>query len=219
MEQAQERFSRSNRMPSPARFFLRVALIFGVVSLMGLGNAAVTPRSVAEIQHSGLVDFQKEILPMMKNHCLACHNRSSAKAGLILETPADMLKGGDSGPALIAGRGEASLLFKVAAHQEEPIMPPANNKSAASDLSSEQLGLLRLWIDQGATGEGSGPAEVAWQALPEGLNAIYALAISQDGQFAACGRGHEISVYHLPSKRMVAQLEDPALAKVYERPP
>src|SRR6185503_17525032 len=55
---------------------------------------------IAKLKHASPVDFDREILPILKNNCLACHNKSTVKAGLVLETPPDMLKGGDSGPVI-----------------------------------------------------------------------------------------------------------------------
>jgi WD40 repeat protein len=45
------------------------------------------------------------------------------------------------------------------------------------------------------------------------IHPIYAVAVTRDGQFAACGRGNRISIYHLPSGQLVAQLVDPKLEK------
>ena len=47
------------------------------------------------------IDFDKQVLPILKANCLACHNRTSSKGDLLLETPADILKGGESGPAAV----------------------------------------------------------------------------------------------------------------------
>ena len=55
------------------------------------------PIAIARIDRKTPVDFEKEILPILKNNCLACHNKTTTKAGLILETPQDILKGGESG--------------------------------------------------------------------------------------------------------------------------
>ena len=164
-------------------------------------------------EHSAAVDFERELLPVLRKNCLACHNKTTAKAGLILESPADIRKGGDTGPAAVAGKGRESLVVKLAAHQDKPVMPPAGNKVEAANLSPTELGLLQLWIDQGATGELRGGGEIAWQALPPGLNTSYAVALSPDGQFAACGRGNQIFVYYLPSKELVVRLADPELAQ------
>src|SRR6266536_2176800 len=63
------------------------------------GENHAKPIPIATINRSNPLDFNQEILPILKNNCLACHNKTSAKAKLVLETPQDILKGGDSGPA------------------------------------------------------------------------------------------------------------------------
>ena len=55
--------------------------------------------------------------------------------------------------------------------------------------------------------------QVTWQPVPQTFNPIYAVAVSPDGQYAACGRGNRIHVYHLPTGRLAAQLADPQAAK------
>jgi WD40 repeat protein len=167
------------------------------------------PLAIAEVKRTDTVDFEREILPVLKNNCLACHNQTKAKADLILETPQTILKGGESGPAIVPGKSGESLLLKLAAHQDKPTMPPRENKVAATNLTPEQLGLVKLWIDQGAKGEVRATAPVNWQALPDGLNPIYAVALSQEGQFAACARANEIFVYHVPSRQLLTRLSDP----------
>src|SRR6185503_12796174 len=166
------------------------------------------PISIAEAKRTDTVDFEREILPVLKNNCLACHNQTKAKADLILETPQTILKGGESGPAVVPGKSADSLILKAASHQEKPTMPPRENKVAASDLTPEQLGLLKLWIDQGAKGEVRATAPLAWQPVPDALNPIYAVALSQDGQLAACSRANHIFVYHVPSRQLLTRLID-----------
>lgn len=193
-----------------ARCALILALFAGYVASAAEGGPAPKPLPVASLNRTAAVDFEKEILPIFKANCLACHNRTKAKASLVLETPADILKGGDSGPAIVAKQAEQSLLFKAAAHRQDPIMPPRENKVAAANLSAEQLALLKRWIDEGATGTVRGDSAVNWQPISQQLTPIYAVAITRDGQFAACGRANQIMVYHLPTRRLVATLADPA---------
>src|SRR5207244_7456073 len=169
------------------------------------------PITIAKIDRKTPVDFEKEILPILKNNCLACHNKTTTKAQLILETPQDILKGGESGKVVVPKRSGESLLLKIASHQVKPMMPPKDNKVAASDLTSEELGLIKLWIDQGAKGEVRGAGPIVWHPLPEGLNPIYAVALTRDGQYAACGRANQIFIYHLPSGQLVTRLTDPQL--------
>ncbi len=59
-------------------------------------------------------------------------------------------------------------------------MPPADNGVDALALSSEQFGLIKLWIDEGAKGEvTANAAPIDWQSLPPGMNPIYAVALSR----------------------------------------
>lgn len=173
---------------------------------------AQTPIPIAQVNRSEPIDFELEVLPILKRSCLACHNSSEAYGELVLETPATIGKGGDSGPAVVAGDGAASLLLKVASHQSEPIMPPPDNDVGAKTLTTQELGLLKLWIDQGATGMvRSVISPKNWRPLPPGVNPIYAATITRDGQFVACGRANQIFIYHAPTGQLVTRLTDPAL--------
>ena len=193
------------------RFIWTLLLLLETAAFPAEPDAAkgLQPILIAETKRSDAVDFEREILPMLKNNCLACHNQTKAKADLILETPQTILKGGESGPAVIPGKSAESLLLRVAAHQAKPVMPPRENKVAAANLTPEQLGLLKLWIEQGARGEVRAVGPVDWQPVPDTLNPIYAVALSQDGQFAACGRANQVFVYHVPSRQLVTRLIDP----------
>lgn len=166
---------------------------------------------VAELKRDTEVNFATEVYPFLKANCLACHNESKPKAGLSLESPQDMLKGGDSGPAIVAGKGAESFLFTTAAHLEDPAMPPANNKSKAENLKPDQLALLKLWIDQGAKGDAvSSAAPTSWTLL-KGPQPIYTAAISADGRYAAAARGQQVHLYDLKLGKLAASLRDPAL--------
>lgn len=175
---------------------------------------------IAEIKRDAAVDFEKEVLPLLKQNCVACHNATKAEGGLVLESPGTIAAGGDSGPAVVAGQGGESLLL-ARARGVDSIMPPEDNKVGAKPLSPEQLGLLKLWIDQGATGTVSGAAsEIQWQSLPPGINPIFAVALAPDGQYAACSRANQVFVYHVPTGKFTGKLSDPELVKsgVYQRP-
>ena len=169
---------------------------------------------IAALDRTSAIDFQSEVLPLLRVSCLACHNRTKAKAGLVLETPADILKGGDSGPAAVVSKGAQSLLLKAASHDPsvDSPMPPPDNKVNAPPLTGAQLGLIKLWIDQGARGKVHETVHVLWKPLASSLRPIYALAVSPDGRFAACGRGDEICIYALPAGQLIAHLDDPGLA-------
>lgn len=185
-----------------------------VVGSTGLNvNLAGPPIAIDTIQRAEPVNFEKEILPILQKNCLACHSASERQGGLILETAQGILKGGDTGAAAVPGKGLDSLLLKVASHQAEPVMPPEGNDVAANNLTSRELGLLKLWIDQGATGTGGidslSPKQM--NRLPRGLVAVQGLALTQDGQYVAFSRGNQILLHHVPTGQLLTQLTDPAL--------
>ncbi len=163
------------------------------------------PLPVAKSSRSMPVDFHEEIVPMLKANCTACHNKTTTKGGLNMETPALMLKGGESGPAIVPGKGSESLLFQSAMHDGDSDMPPKGNKVGAVNLSPEELALLKLWIDQGAKAGEKKKQEIAWQPLPPGLTPIYAVATSPGGELVACSRANQVFVYDVAAKKPIAQ--------------
>lgn len=176
--------------------------------LVGTASAQLP---VAELKRDTPVDFATEVYPFLKANCLACHNSTKAKADLILESPADMIKGGETAPAVEPGDGENSFLFTTAAHIEEPTMPPKNNKSKAKNLTPEQLALLKRWIDEGAEGGAvATPAPESWSLLT-GPQPILTSALSEDGRFAAVGRGQRVDLYDLRLEKLVTSLRDPSI--------
>ena len=187
-------------------------------------NTADAPEPIAieELAAETIVTFAADVLPILQKNCLACHNQTKGRGGLILESPEDILEGGDTGPAVVAKDREKSLLLTLVSHRDDPIMPPARNKVGAVPLTPEQLGILARWIELGATGNVTdlAGATIEWQSLPAGVNPIYSVVVTPDGQFAACGRANQIFVYHLPSGRLVDRLTDPALidAGLYDKP-
>ena len=133
-------------------------LLYAFLALGLFSSTAIQAElPIAEQKLPRPVDFASDVYPVLKANCLACHNSTKAKASLVLESPAAMLQGGDSGPAVEPGRSAKSLLFLTALHREEPIMPPPNNKAKATNLSPGELALLRQWIEEGAKGEAVAP--------------------------------------------------------------
>jgi WD40 repeat protein len=178
-----------------------VSFGFAAASLYG------APLPVAPVSHPAPVNFPSEVYPMLKANCIACHNKTTTKGGLNLETPDLMKKGGDSGSALEPGKGAESLLFQSAAHGGDTDMPPKGNKVGATNLTPEELGLMKLWIDQGAKPGEKISQAIAWKPLPPGLHPLYAVSLSAGGEIAACGRANHVFVYDLATRTQVAQWE------------
>lgn len=108
----------------------------------------MTPELLAKLPPSAgrPVDFVKDIKPLFDASCIQCHAKGKAKGGLSLETREVLLKGGESGPAVVPGKSsESRIVHLVSALDPENVMPMKGTKWTA-----EQVGLLRAWIDQGA---------------------------------------------------------------------
>lgn len=89
--------------------------------------------------------FEQHIRPMLVEHCYECHSQAAGKAegGLRLDSRQAMLTGGDSGPALVAGRPEESLLLE-ALNYETVEMPPKGK------LDAKAIEHFRTWVKAGA---------------------------------------------------------------------
>ena len=189
------------RTPSPTLF-----PSLGTLSLWAALFLAPSQRAAAAD-----LDFFKDIHPFLQPNCIPCHNKTTTKAKLNLETPEFIKKGGESGPGLIPGKAADSLMLQSAAHQGDSAMPPKDNKSGAVDLTPAQLSLLSTWIDQGAKSSLKRVETVALNALPKGVHPIYSVAMTADARTAACGRGGELFLYDLATRQLLSQLRDPSL--------
>ncbi|HBJ36383.1 MAG TPA: hypothetical protein DDZ51_16865 [Planctomycetaceae bacterium] len=90
------------------------------------------------------ITFEHDIRPLLKAHCWHCHGEEAAVEGnLDLRLVRSMHTGGDSGPAVIAGKADESLIVQRVVSGE---MPPGDVEMPAEDLAK-----IRRWIEQGAT--------------------------------------------------------------------
>ncbi len=192
-----------------------IATIIGATGCIFAGEKPPAVIPIAELKGHGPVDFAKEVLPILRQNCLACHGHPKPKADLNLENPPMIRKGGENGKVVILGKGAASDLIKICSGQDpEMFMPPLKNNVGAKALTPEQLGVIKLWIDQGAPGDANaGIDPLVWRPLPSGLNPILAVDVTQDGQLAACTRANQIYVYSLPAAQLSTRLADPELNK------
>jgi len=132
----------------------------------------------------------------------------------VMESVVAMTKGGDGGPAIVPGKAEESLLFLRASHRRDDPMPPVGNDAGARPLTPAELGLLAVWIDQGARGDATMAATVAtvWRRLPAGTGPALAVALAPDGDLVAAGRAGRLAVFDTATSARLADLVDPSLA-------
>ena len=89
--------------------------------------------------------FEKQVRPVLVEHCQKCHGAAKQWANLRLDSREAMLKGGDNGPAIVPGQPEASLLIRAVRHTDENLKMPENGK-----LADGQIAALVRWVEQGA---------------------------------------------------------------------
>ncbi len=196
-------------------------LLFGLSLLCsGLALADDKEAEVKKIEPEAVtlgrpVDFQKDVYPFLEANCVGCHNVAIDEGKLNLEEVDTILKGGKRGPAVVAKDPEKSLLFLLASRSQKPAMPPLPNQVDAHALSPKQVGLLKQWILEGASG-GSGSTQTAvnWQPLPGGIKSVYSIALAARTNIVAAGRGNQIYLYEVATGRELGQLFDPHLSSL-----
>ncbi len=106
------------------------------------GNLAKEPFAAAELS-------QHDVIPILLLRCTVCHGIRKQEGGLDLRTRASMLKGGKSGPAIVPGDPESSLLVKRVRAGE---MPPPRLVAEASvkPMPAPELEKIAAWIKGGA---------------------------------------------------------------------
>ena len=88
--------------------------------------------------------FEKQIRPLLAEHCQSCHGDQKQEGGLRLTTRESLLKGGETGRAVVPGKAEESLLIKVVGYLNEPKMPPKQK------LPDADIAKLKHWVALGA---------------------------------------------------------------------
>jgi len=125
----------------------------GVRALLSV-SVAISVCLVGALRAGEQPDYQKQIKPLLKERCFACHGALKQEANLRLDTAELIRLGGDSGKVVLPGKqaAESLLLERVSAKEIGYRMPPEHE---GEPLSSGQMDLLRRWIAAGA----SGPAD------------------------------------------------------------
>ncbi len=93
------------------------------------------------------VDFNKDVQPIFRQHCIKCHGPDKQESDLRLDRRSSLLRGGDFGePSLVPGKSAESFLIRIVTGKvPDVVMPPKGAR-----LSNKDIATLRAWIDQGA---------------------------------------------------------------------
>ncbi len=91
--------------------------------------------------------FKTDVHPVLEQHCFKCHSHTSRKikGGLILDSVSSIVVGGDTGPAVVSGKPEESLLLTAISGTDPDLkMPPKGER-----LSTQEIETIRNWISDG----------------------------------------------------------------------
>jgi hypothetical protein len=110
------------------------------------GPEARTPRNEQKI------DFERQIKPLLERSCAGCHGGERPRGLFRVDGRDAILKGGASGEAaIVPGRSEESPLIEyVSGSVPDSEMPPKSQRRRFPGLRTDDVALLRAWIDQGA---------------------------------------------------------------------
>ncbi len=111
--------------------------VVAIASISALGAAGDHSRRDARF-------FNRNVEPILRAHCLGCHNDTLKDSGLSLTSRNGLLLGGSRGPAIVPGYPEASLLIQ-ALRQDGALTMPPGGKLPANDIAK-----LAKWIKRGA---------------------------------------------------------------------
>jgi WD40 repeat protein len=199
-------------MRRPSHFTIASFLVVAwTLPPVGLGFGQDADDAMPADAPTRSLQFLTDVMPILRQNCLACHHGGLAEGGLNLETVANLHEGGYGGEAVDLESPAESLLLLRATGAEEPIMPPEDNQVGARRLTADQLALIEAWIAAGCPDEVSAADQMQWQSLPAAIQSVYAVAVAPNGLFALAGIGNRAESYHLPTGRKLGSLVDPEL--------
>ncbi len=106
--------------------------------------------------------FERKVRPLFVEHCYECHSTASGKSkgGLLLDSRQGWQSGGDSGPAIVPGDAEASLLVRAVRYTNPDLEMPPDGR-----LAAEQIQTLENWVRAGAPDPRDGTAPTSSSAI------------------------------------------------------
>ena len=121
-------------------------LVVAALSCLLTATLQADEPAANKISAEGRAFFEKEVRPLLVKRCFECHGRSEAKGGLSLASVDGWKQGGESGPAIVAGKPDESLLIEAINYGSWE-MPPAER---GGKLPEKEIAILTKWVEMGA---------------------------------------------------------------------
>ena len=94
------------------------------------------------------VDFESDVLPLLRTHCFRCHGSQKQEAGLRLDRRQAALAGGENGPVMVPGKPAESMLIERIRSTDDSILMPIESRQ----LRVQEISVPERWITQGMPG-------------------------------------------------------------------
>ena len=155
------------------------------------------------------VTYEKHVEPIFYKRCTVCHSGNLKEGKLDVSSYESLMKGGKRGESVKPGKSQDSLLYMAMSRSSKPFMPPRGEEPC----TSEDVAVVKLWIDQGAKAPTSirKAKEIFVTAPPASVFPVRAVAVSPDKNVVAAGRGNQIHIYDAGSGTYVRSLLAPGL--------
>ena len=115
------------------------------IALASLPTCGLPDACAGETRQAAEERFENEVRPVLMGTCFPCHGGKKVNGGLKVSSRESLLKGGDSGPAIVPFDVRGSLLLRAIGHADESLKMPPSKK-----LADEQVRAITTWIEQGA---------------------------------------------------------------------
>lgn len=126
--------------------FESVASTIAWVSCVAALICYFAPRSMAEESLQRQLDqFEIHVRPLLMKHCIECHGDAKQEGGLRLTSIHDMIKGGESGPAVVPGKPDESLLIEALRYESFEMPPSGQLSDGVTDAIADWIGAGATW--------------------------------------------------------------------------
>jgi hypothetical protein len=150
---------------STFRPFVDVIGVIAVCCLFAAGAQLGAQESRADDIPAAHRDFfEKEVRPLLVKRCFECHDGKTTKGGFSLASAHGWQTGGDSGPAILPGKPDDSLLIRSIRYTDEDYLMPPKKKGKLPD---EEIAILTKWVAMGAPDPRSGTEVLGGMTLEE----------------------------------------------------
>src|SRR2546423_5190161 len=119
------------------------AAVVTASALFAAAGAETGSKSFSRLQ---IEFYERQVQPILSEQCYKCHSHQAdkIKGSFVLDSRAGLLKGGDTGPAILSGQPEKSLLISAVRHEDPDLSMPPKKK-----LPDEQIAVLAEWVKMG----------------------------------------------------------------------